>query len=150
MDEIDNLMSMWSQKVKRSTKLIIPEVTIKKLSGSLNNDNWVFEVPYAFREALDIKYEERRKDKKPYMVWTQGPIINFKHGDSLTSVKESVCLQVMHANQMGWDSVKREMYQGSVIYDKYEIMNKKYTKIGEGHCSQMEFLKILIYGENYS
>ena len=55
MEELDYLKSLWSCKIKRKTKLIVPEVTYKDLKGFLNNENWKFKVPYAFREALDIK-----------------------------------------------------------------------------------------------
>ena len=52
------------------------------------------------------------------MVWTQGPILKFKEGDSLTSKDGKICVQVKFANQMGWDTEKGEMYKGAVIYDK--------------------------------
>ena len=64
MEELEYLKSLWSRKIKRKTKLIVPEVKYQNLKGSLNNENWKFKVPYAFREALDIKFEQRMKDKK--------------------------------------------------------------------------------------
>lgn len=146
MTELEHLKSMWSTKTKRSTKLIIPQVTYKNSVGSLNNDNWFFRVPYAFREALDIKFEERKKDKKSYMVWTQGPIISFKEGDILHSKDKSQTIQIRFANQMGWDTSKEEMYQGSVVYSEYTTSNNTLIKQAEHSCTQMQFLQLLING----
>ena len=81
MGELELLKSMWAHKVKRNTKLIVSEVTYDQGKGHLNNDHWHFQVPYAFLDALDLKYEQRMKNKKPYMVWTQGPLLRFKDGD---------------------------------------------------------------------
>ena len=146
MTELEHLKSMWSTKTKRSTKLIIPQVTYKNSIGSLNNDNWFFHVPYAFREALDIKFEERKKDKKSYMVWTQGPIISFKEGDILHSKDKNQTIQIRFANQMGWDTSKEEMYQGSVVYSEYTTSNNTLIKQAEHSCTQMQFLQLLING----
>ena len=63
MGELELLKSMWAHKVKRNTKLIVSEVTYDQGKGHLNNDHWHFQVPYAFRDALDLKYEQRMKIK---------------------------------------------------------------------------------------
>ena len=60
MKELDQLKTMWAPKVKRITTLIVPEITHNGNDYSLNNDSWIFKVPFAFRNALDIKYEERK------------------------------------------------------------------------------------------
>lgn len=147
MNEFEHLTSMWGKKVKRSTRLIVPKVTYSDMSGSLNNDHWVFKVPYAFRDALDIKYEERKKDKKAYMVWTQGPILSFKEGDLITSKDDTRSVQVQSAENMKWATFKNEMCEGSVVYEEYQIIDGKYLKSGRVTCSQMSFLELLIYGE---
>ena len=102
MQIIEHLESMWASKISRKTPTI-PEVSYDtELSvGSLNNDDWFFKVPYAFREALDLKFEERKKNKKGYMVWTQGPILSFKNGDFFTAKNGSTALQVQFADPMG-------------------------------------------------
>lgn len=146
MNEIEHLKSMWGSKVKRKTDLIVPQVTYKDRRGSLHNDSWAFKVTYSFREALDIKYEERRKNKKPYMVWTQGPIISFKEGDLIHSKNGSRSVQVRIASQMGWDTTKEEMYQGNVIYSEYAASGNSVSKPAEHTCTQMEFLQLLING----
>jgi len=146
MDELEHLKSMWGAKIKRKTVLIVPQITHQNGEGSLNNDSWTFKVPYAFRGALDIKYEERKKNKQPYLIWTQGPILAFKEGDSIHSKDGSRTLQVQFANPMGWDSVKKEMCQGGVAYVEYARSDDSFTKQGEHTCTQMQFLQLLIHG----
>ena len=98
-------------------------------------------------DYLDIKYEKRKKNKKPYMVWTQGAVISFKEGDFINSKDNSVALQVTYASRMGWDASLGIMYQGSVTYKEYVIKDKNYELLGNKTCNQMEFLKILITGK---
>ena len=143
MKELDHLRSMWGPNIQRSTVLIVPFVTYDNSENSLNNDSWAFKVPYAFRDALDIRYDERKKDKKPYMVWTQGPCLRFKEGDLIHSRNGDRALQIQFASSMGWDVSNNEMYQGSVDYVEYD---SSYTKLGQRVCSQMEFLELLIRG----
>ena len=140
MQEIKQLKSMWTAKVKRSESLIVPKVSL----GSLSNDSWAFNVPYAFRDALDIKYEQRMKEKKPYMIWTQGPLINFNEGDTFTARNNKSAMQIIFATGMGWDTATNTMYPGSVVLDEFEINERKYTKIKQRTCSQMELLEMLI------
>lgn len=147
MNELEHLRSMWSATVKRATVLIVPQVTYHEQKGSLNNESWAFNVEYAFRDALDIKYEERKKNKKAYMVWTQGPLLSFKEGDMINSRDGNRIVQVRFASQMGWDASKNEMYQGSVVYSEYTPSNNTYLKLNEHTCTQMQFLQLLIHGE---
>ena len=149
MKELDHLKSMWSHKVKRKTDLIVPKITYSDTTGSLNNEVWEYKVPFAFRDALDIKYEQRMKDKKPYMVWTQGPILNFKNGDLLTDKNNKKAVQVLFANRMGWDTINDKMYEGSIVYDTFKITNGEYIKEPQQKCSQMQFLALLIYGTSH-
>ena len=146
MNELNHLKSMWGPKVKRKADLIVPKVSYEDGQGSLNNDSWAFNVTYAFREALDIKYEERKKNNRLYKVWTQGPIISFKEGDILHSKDGKRSVQVRFAQQMGWDANKEQMYQGSVVYSTYDVSGDSLTKAREHTCTQMQFLQLLIYG----
>lgn len=146
MKELDLLRSMWSHKIKRKTDLIVSKITYSGTTGSFNNESWAFQVPYAFRDALDIKYEQRMKDKKPYMIWTQGPILNFKDGDVLTDKNNKKAVQVLFANRMGWDTTNNIMYEGNVVYDTFTISNGEYIKGEQKTCSQMQFLSLLICG----
>lgn len=144
--EIELLQSLWKQPIRRSTKLIVPEVTFDLTDGCLNNESWLFKVPYAFRDQLDIKFEQRIKDKKPYMVWTQGPILNFRLGDTFNSADGLYALQVESVSPMEWDSNLREMSLGSVIFKKYSIDGAKHNLKETLNLNQMEFLDLLING----
>ena len=146
MKEISHLKTMWGPKIRRSTELIVPRVTFTGADGSLHNEDWHFQVPYAFRDALDIEYEERKKNKIPYMIWTQGPILDFKVGDMLHEKNGDITIQIQFANPVGWDSVKKEMYEGNVIYEKLRERNGKMEKLEKITCSQVKFLQFLIYG----
>lgn len=147
MEILEHFESMWTSKVIRKTSTI-PAITYnsKKNTGTLNNDTWYFNVPYAFRDALDLKFEERRKNKKSYMVWTQGPILHFKSGDLFIAQNEDSALQVLYSNPMGWDSTKEKMYLGSVTFKYFTIKNNKYIEINQHSCNQIEFLTRLIVG----
>ena len=155
MKEIELLKSMWksktdtNKKIKRKTEYIVPEISYINEVGSLHNEHWVYKVPYAYTEALDIKYEQRMKDKKPYMIWTQGPVISFKDGDFLTKKDDKNALQVIYSQPMGWDTSKNEMYQGSITYDYFEINNGKHIKTKTNTCNQMQLLELLIYGKKH-
>lgn len=151
--QIKLLKSLWKKRTKRSSKLIVPTVTSSTptLSGSLNTDDWAFDVHFAFRDALDISYDERTetKDKKivrRYMLWTQGPIIHFKEGDLIHSMDGKTCVQVKLSNPMGWDQSKDEMYQGIVTFDIFEKSEGKIVPKDSRSTTQMDFLKILISG----
>ncbi len=152
MDVIKLLMSTWptktKKKIKRTTKLIIPVENLNPEKRNINHTDWEFIVPYGFREAVDIKYEKRMKDKNPYYVWTQGPILSFKEGDLLHHRSGKNAVQVQFACSMGWDPDKDEMYLGSVVFDSFEINDQKYKKTNRTQCTQMDFLQLLIHGEN--
>lgn len=146
MNETEHLKSMWAAKIKRKLNLIVPKVTYDESEGSLHNDSWAFKVPYAFRDALDIKFEERIKDKEPYMVWTQGPILNFKEGDMLHSKDGVRAVQILSAAPMGWDSKEAKMNEGAVFYSEYAVAKNSFLKLRDRNCTQMQFLQMLIHG----
>lgn len=149
---LKHLKTMWpsdnKSKIKREIATL-PSVYFNSAlnEGTLNNENWFYHVPYTFRDALDLKYEQRVKDKKPYMIWTQGPILKFKMGDTFSAKKEDHTIQVQFGEQMGWDREKNEMFLGSVVFDLYKHENKKYIFEQRYQCDQMEFLQLLITGD---
>jgi len=149
MNELEHLRSMWAPNTKRKTELIVPNITYGRQENSLNNDSWIFRVNYSFRDALDIKYEERKKDKKPYMIWTQGPLLSFKEGDLVHSKDERRAVQVLFATKMAWDSEKGEMYQGIVAYSEFIVSANSFSKLNTNNsCTQMQFLQLLISGKH--
>lgn len=151
---LKHLKTMWPStdktKIKRELATYPSVYYNSALSqGTLNNDNWCFNVPYTFRDALDIKYEQRIKDKVGSMVWTQGPILKFKMGDNFPAKNNNITLQVQFGDQMGWDRDKNEMYLGSVVFDLFELIDKKYIHKQRYQCNQMEFLELLINGDSF-
>ena len=149
MHELELLETMWNgPRAERKTELIsVLHLDAEDSVGKIKNDAWIFNVTHAFRDSLDIKYEERKKNKKSYHLWTQGPIISFKQGDFIHSHCGERALQISFSSPMGWDTNKKEMYQGKVTYTEFSIENKKYSEVQEKSCSQMQFLKTLISGD---
>lgn len=147
MNELELLESMWAENVKRKTDLIVPKITFEGQIGYLNNGSWVFDVSYPFRKALDLKYEQRKKNKIPYMIWTQGPFLCFKEGDLIHSRDGAKALQVLSAESVAWEPSMQKMYQGQVVYNEYAISDKIFTNLNEHTCTQMQFLQLLIYGK---
>jgi DNA helicase-2/ATP-dependent DNA helicase PcrA len=145
--ELEHLKSMWSSKIRRKQELIVPLSRFNDESEFLSGEDWFFNVHFAFRSALDINYVERKKDKKSYMVWIQGPILKFKEGDMLHSSDGATILQVKNANPMGWDSSLGSMYEGTILFEVYENIDNKISKLKSYTCTQMGFLEILITGE---
>lgn len=150
MVELELLKSLWKERTKRSTTLIVPKVEGNQPDNarcSLFNEHWAFTVGYGFRDALDISYEKRMFEKKPYLVWTQGPIIAFKEGDLITSKCGKMAVQVTYAVPMGWDTDSDEMYLGIVTYKNFAIRSGKFELVEEKSSDQMQFLGLLISGE---
>ncbi|PSW31722.1 hypothetical protein C9J21_15470 [Photobacterium phosphoreum] len=119
----------------------VPAVTwdsVKQV-GSLNNGNWSFDVGYAFREALDLIFMDRTRNKLKVNLWTQGGIISFKEGDLIYSRCGQRSVQVRYATSMGWDVAKNDMYYGNVTY--YESWTSEIK-----HVTQLDFLSMLING----
>jgi hypothetical protein len=59
---------------KRETRLIADFV-----NGYAHG--WFMAVKECYRNELDIKYSERKKDKHSFFEWTQGPYFSFAEGD---------------------------------------------------------------------
>lgn len=143
--EITRLRNMWAKaqankshnfKVKRLLTLIVPAVTFADNLGCLNNDHWAYRVPYAFRDALDIKYMKTSKG----MAWTQGCFLNFLTGDLFESSIGKPALQVLSATPMAWNKEQGAMYEGSVTYWHFHERGSAMT------LSQLYFLGLLITG----
>lgn len=145
MSELEQLRAMWTPKFKRVTNLIV-RLSYDGSEGSLKNESWAFNVPYAFRDALDIKYEQRMKKLEPFWVWTQGPLLSFTKGDLINSRDGFRAVQIESASQMEWNYSKNEMDQGTVVYTEYSITSGRYIKLMVHTCTQMQFLQLLIHG----
>lgn len=84
-----------SNKVRRSLELIVDDVRYVGNRGELDNPEWAYEVPFAFRDALDIRYQERQEHKQSVYRWTQGPYVAFSPGDLLHHRDTGGCVQVL-------------------------------------------------------
>lgn len=146
MEELNYLEKMWAVRTRRSERLIVKDATADVLVSSFDS-NWMFPVVGAFREALDIKYMKRIKDKKGVFVWTQGPILKFKEGDLLANEAGSLAVQVYYAAPMGWDHELGSMYEGAVTFDVFSISDGSYTKEDRHSVTQMQFFEMLISGK---
>lgn len=158
--EIDHLNTLWKlvkdketgemyYRANKSTELIVPSVEYcpTTRTGNLNNANWEFEVPYAFRDALGLSLDQRFKGKKPYMVWTQGPYIYFKEGDTLSSKLGSVSLTVQMSTPMSRLRGSNSIDFGVVEFKIYKLTSDgKHRYHAIKTMDQYEFLEALIYG----
>lgn len=149
MKELTILRSMFAARPKRTTELIVPRVNFQAGKGSLNNEHWAFSVPYHFTDALDIKYEERQKSKHKYMLWTQGPGINFRANDIIHSHDNKITIQVQFASPIRWDPSANKMNEGHVTFIllRKSVEHTTTESRAEIICTQLEFLKLLIDGE---
>ncbi|MDX9732230.1 MAG: hypothetical protein RBT63_10700, partial [Bdellovibrionales bacterium] len=68
-------------RVDNYERSIIPLALFSEQTGVATG--WFFAVPKAFREALDIKLDQRSFEKKRYKVITQGDAFFFKEGDMI-------------------------------------------------------------------
>ena len=154
VNEIERLKLMWAYSPRRTTDLIVSATVLLNKSEPgerdewvFKNDEWAFLVPFWFRDALDIKYDQRVKEKRPYMVWTQGPVIHFKEGDLIRARSGDRFVQVSAATPMGWNKAKGVMAQGGVTYSEFSTLGGRLVKTGTYDCTQMQFLQMLMSGE---
>lgn len=129
----------------KKVPFIVPKVTWNNAlgTGSLNNEHWAYRVGYAFREALDLQFMERVRDKKKVNLWSQGCLLNFKEGDLISSNCGKKYVQVKYASPMGWDEAKNEMHYGTVTYS---FIDQEKNTSEQRHATQVEFLQMLIEG----
>ncbi len=154
-------------RARRSVKLIVdfkiiipgkPQYTLTK--------GWIFCLPSSFRDALDIKYQKRVKDKKPYWTWTQGRLFSFSEGDIIYDCPEAYfpslnwneqlqlinqMVQVHSATPAGYDKKKgeKEYYPGTIWFKTYRP-NAERTELieAESHsCTQVDFVEFLKTGK---
>ncbi|MCW3171403.1 hypothetical protein [Shewanella subflava] len=142
MKEIDLIQKIGSKR--RATRSV--DLIAKIKMDHLDTNHWVYPIGYGFRDAIDIRYDERVKDKKKYMVWTQGPIISFKEGDFICSGCKCFALQVEFAQPMGWNVEKDLMYLGNVVFKFFKQKAGKFALYSKYECDQVGFLALLING----
>lgn len=111
------------------------------------SERWAFDVGYAFREALDIRFLPRMENKVQVYRWTQGPYLSFSTGDQLHSKDGQTTLMVTSAASMVWDKKKRRMKPGEVNFQVIRDTGDQHEVIDSMSLDQMHFLKMLIMGD---
>lgn len=132
-----------SVPIKRSIKLLVPSVSYANNEGCLNNDYWAYKVPYAFRDALDIRFTNVVKNKQTTSIWTQGGLLAFSIGDFFESASGGNSIQVVSAKPMLWDT-------NTGVFDSGDVTYQFFVRRGLGMfftVSQVDFLQLLIVGK---
>ena len=131
---------------------------------------WRLAVPACFRDALDIKWAERRKDGTSVWRWIQGSSFDFKQGDTLYDVPEAdggwgdalrrlgFCIAVTDASPAlpakpaavrpeTPEDVPRDA--GLVAFDVLEPNDSRTSLVrtGQRTLSQDDFVRFLICGD---
>jgi hypothetical protein len=123
-------------------------------------DGWFMAVKECYRNQLDIKFTERKKNKNSYLEWTQGPYYSFaeghlfydtpkaygKWGQALKAVR--IACQITSAKPTTLDK-NRNLVEGTVTFTIYKP-NKNATSlvaIRDYEVSQREFVNFLKTGQ---
>jgi len=120
---------------------------------------WHMAVKECYRNELDIKYTERKKNKQSFFEWTQGPYYSFaeghifydtpigyeKWGKALTAIK--ICCKIDTATPTVLDKNKK-LIEGTVVFTIFKP-DEKLTSLeaaGNYKLSQTEFVNFLKTG----
>jgi hypothetical protein len=125
-------------------------------------EGWFMAVKECYRNELDIKLTERKKDKQPYLEWTQGPYFSFaeghlfydtpqayrkrKWGQALKVIKKAC--KITSSTPTTLDKNKN-LVEGTVDFTMYKP-DKKATSliaIRDYKVSQREFVNFLKTGQ---
>ena len=130
---------------------------------------WHMAVRECFKEELDIKLTDRKKEKKTYREWTQGPYYCFSEGQVFYDSKEAysnwhnalakinTACQILEARPNMPEKYVNEItgknnFRISEGYVKFVLFKpnadrNKLTADAEYHMSQNKFVKFLQYGD---
>lgn len=127
------------------------------LDGYANG--WHMAVKECFRNELDIKYTERKKNKQSFFEWTQGPYYSFAEGHlfydtpkgygkwekALKAIK--MCCKIDAATPTVLDKNKK-LVEGTVVFTIYKPSEKLTSLKAAGNykLSQTEFVNFLKTG----
>lgn len=125
-------------------------------------EGWFMAVKECYRNELDIKYSERKKDKQSYSEWTQGPYFSFAEGhlfyDTRKAYRKGVsweqALKVIKKACKITSSTptildkNKNLVEGIVTFTLYEADKKSNSLIAvkEYKLSQKEFVNFLNTG----
>jgi hypothetical protein len=123
-------------------------------------DGWFMAVKECYRNELDIKLTERKKNKQSYFEWTQGPYLSFaeghlfydtpksyrKWGQALKAIKIACQITSATPTILGKNKI---LVEGTVTFTIYKP-DKEFTSLIAGKeykLSQREFVNFLKTGE---
>ncbi len=123
-------------------------------------EGWFMAVKECYRNELDIKYSERKKNKQSYLEWTQGPYFSFaeghlfydtpkayrKWGQALKTIKKACKITSSTPTILGKN---KNLVEGTVNFTIYKP-DKKATSlivIQDYKVSQREFVDFLKTGQ---
>ena len=123
-------------------------------------DGWFMAVKECYRNQLDIKFTERKKNKNSYLEWTQGPYYSFaeghlfydtpkaygKWGQALKAIK-TTC-KITSATPTILDKNKK-LVEGMVNFTIYKPDKEiaSLVAVKDYKLSQREFINFLKTGE---
>ena len=122
-------------------------------------DGWFMAVKECYRNQLDIKLTERKKNKQSYLEWTQGPYFSFSEGhlfydtpkayrkwEQALKVIKKAC-KITSATPTVLDRNKN-LVEGTVAFTLYKPEKKCTSLIAvkEYKLSQKEFVNFLKTG----
>jgi hypothetical protein len=123
-------------------------------------DGWFMAVKECYRNQLDIKFTERKKNKNSYLEWTQGPYYSFaeghlfydtpkaygKWGQALKAVRIACQITSATPTILGKNKI---LVDGTVTFTIYKPDKECTSLIAGKECklSQREFVNFLKTGE---
>lgn len=132
-------------------------------------DGWYIAVKECFKEELDIKLTDKKKDKISYREWLQGPYFCFSEGQILYDSKQgysnwrnaianiNIACQIIEAKPNRPEKFVNEItgknsFRISEGYVKFVLFKpnadcNKLTGVAEYHMTQNQFVKFLQYGD---
>lgn len=122
-------------------------------------DGWFMAVKESYRNALDIKYTERKKDKKSFFEWMQGPYFSFAEGHLFYNTPKAyrkwkvaieaikVACKIVSATPTILDKNKK-LVEGMVVFTIYKPDAKltSLKAVKDYKLSQTEFVNFLKTG----
>jgi hypothetical protein len=130
---------------------------------------WYMAVRECFKEELDIKLTDRKKEKISYREWTQGPYFCFSEGQILYDSTQAysnwqnalaninTACQIVEAKPNMPDKFVNEItgknnFRISEGYVKFVLFKpnaerNKLARVAEYHMTQTQFVKFLQFGE---
>jgi hypothetical protein len=119
--------------------------------------NWFMAVRECFKDKLDIKLTERKKDKISYLQWTQGPYFSFSEGHTFYDTKlaysnwvlavsnTKIAYQVMEAKRN--EPSMPDGYVKFVVFKPNVNRDRLIPFVGY-KVTQNEFVNLLKYGDD--